>query len=145
MIMADSKERVIHVNIDKHANADKGATTLSYKLVDGGRGIYLEVAPELTAKYLIETAEHWLDSKETLKKVQYIVSDYSRVKKSSLTTREIQVLAGKYEEASKINPNVIGAYVGTSDFVFGLIRMWEGYVGGIPPTTKTPLEMLFRC
>ena len=90
------------------------------------------VEPELTAKYLIETAEHWLDSKETLKKVQYIVSDYSRVKKSSLTTREIQVLAGKYEEASKINPNVIGAYVGTSDFVFGLIRMWEGYVGGIP-------------
>ena len=131
MTVAGSKEKVIHVYIDEHENTDKGFTQLSYKFVDSGRGIYLEIEPELTAKYLIETAERWLESKETLKKIQYIVSDYSRVKKSSLTTREIQVLAGKYQEASKINPTVIGAYVGTSDFVFGLIRMWQGYLGGI--------------
>ena len=109
---------------------------MSFRFVDEGRGIYFEIDEELTAAYLIEAADTWFESKESFKKVRYIFSDYSRARKSSLTIREIQLLAGKYEAAASVNPNVFAAYIGASDFVFGLIRMWEGYVGGIPWETQ---------
>ena len=109
---------------------------MSFKYVDDGRGIYFEIEEELTAVHLIEAADVWFESKESLKKVKYIISDYSNAKKSSLTIREIQLLAGKYEAAASINPNIYAAYIAASDFVFGLIRMWEGYIGGIPWETQ---------
>lgn len=66
-----------------------------------------------------------------IKKCKVLLSDYSDVTETALDDVNVELLAATYKKASSFNPDVVSVAIMPGDLLYGLGRMWEGYVHGI--------------
>lgn len=64
---------------------------------------------------------------ETIRGLRYQISDYTEVSEIRLDAEEIRELARQDAQASRSNPDMLIAVVGSDDLMFGVLRMWNAY------------------
>lgn len=64
---------------------------------------------------------------ESIRALRYQICDYTEVDAIQLSAPEVRELARQDSEAARVHPRMPIAVVGSTDLLFGLLRMWEAY------------------
>ncbi len=95
--------------------------------LDDGLGIEIIASGVVRGEDIIE-AHKEIYNEKNLKSQKYQIIDRSDCKEYIVSNDEVRRIAEIDKEAVKSNPNIIIAIVASTDFQFGISRMWQAYV-----------------
>ena len=85
---------------------------IEIKECDGGMGNIIESRGMVTDQELIDSLEkHLTQDREKFKKYKYILLDHTALTKMEITNETVEVIAGLWADASRVNPETIVAMV----------------------------------
>lgn len=62
-----------------------------------------------------------------IKKIRYVISDYSKTENFSHTTEDVKKMAASARNLFELNPKMVMAFVMPNDLFFGTARVWRAY------------------
>ena len=92
--------------------------------IDGGRGIELLFSGKVVLSDFLGAYKE-LYNEQNLYRQKYQSGEFTDVDAIDLSFEDIRLIAQLDIDASKKNPNIVIANVGSSDLEFGLSRMWQ--------------------
>lgn len=111
---------------------------LTIQDLDGGLGVGIVGEGVLTDGEFTEVLEgHLTQPEEIFKRHRYTIADWSGVTEIEVASESVVRIAVLSRQAARKNPHIVVASVAGTDLSFGLTRMWEAQLGGIPWKTKT--------
>ena len=112
---------------------------MSYELffIDDEFGTVTEYHGVLTDELLIKCTKERYSSVGRIKRLQYILNDYSKCSKIDINSDTVKYVATLAIDVSKLNKNIVIAGVMPTDLEFGLGRMWQAYADETEWVSKT--------
>jgi len=101
--------------------------TIEINYLDGGIGIEIIAVGIVTGAEIIE-AHKIIYNETNLKKQRYQIIDRTNCKEYSVSSDEVQKIAGLDNIASATNPNIIIAVISPTKLQYGMTRMWQLYL-----------------
>lgn len=101
---------------------------LTIELLEDGEGIQVSATGDVNGRQIIEANEEIFAS-NPLSGRRYQIIDYTGAESYDVSTSEIQTLAKQDLAAWDRKPDMIIAIVSEDDLVYGISRMWEGFIG----------------
>lgn len=98
---------------------------ITVQWADGGRGCILVGEGALTGPEVISGVEKRFADDEVTRNYLYSLSDYTRVTRSQMTSREVQQVAQIDMRMVPLLPDLVLAIVAPEDLMFGLSRMFK--------------------
>lgn len=97
------------------------------KLEDGG--VFIDYQGIVTSKENQEAHQKIVGkNQDRLKKIPYVISDFSKAKNISHTSGEIRQVATMSRQKLKLNPQLLLAIIVPSTLFYGLGRMWQVFL-----------------
>jgi hypothetical protein len=107
-----------------------------FELVDGGRGVIATAQGELDdAGYLAAVRDN-LTLAHDLPQFCYCLADFCGASRVEVSPRAIQAAAELTRKAALGREPFLFAQVGDRDLVYGLVRMFQSYLGELPGETR---------
>jgi hypothetical protein len=98
------------------------------KLEDGG---YLVTGSgAVTGEEIADANDRMYTSPEAIEEIKYQLCDMSGVHDGDVSTDAVRRIVAQDEMAAKHNPGMVMALVANDELVYGLMRMWEGFMSG---------------
>jgi hypothetical protein len=97
------------------------------KLEDGG--VFIDYQGIVTSRENQEAHKKIVgQNPDQLKKIPYVISDFSKARNISHTSGEIREVATMSRQKLKLNPNLLLAIIVPSTLFYGLGRMWQVFL-----------------
>ena len=90
-----------------------------------GAGAILLGKETVTGSDLLQADDILYESEEKIKKMRFILSDYTRVTATTLDRVELTLSIQKDKAAAIINPHIVIAVVTGTEITYGVSRMWQ--------------------
>jgi hypothetical protein len=101
---------------------------IEIKFVGAGLGVEFIAKDLVTGAEIIEANKRVYRHK-TLSKLRYQLIDRTNCTEYQVSNEEIEKIAAQDTEAAMNNPDIIEAFVATTDLQYGITRMYQALVG----------------
>ena len=95
------------------------------KFLDNRVGVLVVAKGVVTGEELINTVSGTTRSDEELKKIKYILIDFTQIESVKISSMEVKIIAENNIKTSKIAPHRVVAFAAEKDIIFGFSRMWQ--------------------
>jgi hypothetical protein len=102
---------------------------IEIRYLDNGTGVLHIGTGRMTGKDILEAKLATFESGEKTRRYHYGLIDYAQVDDLEVSRYELEMVAARDKRAAILAPSVFVAIVAIEDFVFGLARMWQAFMG----------------
>lgn len=102
---------------------------IKIKFLDNGTGVLHIGTGRITGKDILEAKSATFESEERIRRYHYGLIDYALVDDFEVSGYELELVAARDKRAAMLAPSAFVAIVAIKDFVFGLARMWQAFMG----------------
>lgn len=106
--------------------------SIEINYMDNGMGIVLIGKGTVAGREIMDAKRRIFSTEEKMKKYRYGLIDFSGVDDLKAYGAEVDGLVQLDRDAAEIIPEAVVAIAAEKDIAFGLSRMWQAYMGGIP-------------
>lgn len=118
------RDKIILV-IHREVRFQGGSMPIDVTYSNHGAGVILVGRETVTGPDLLQADDVMYESEEKIKKMRFILSDYTRVTATTLEQAELTLSIQKDKAAARINPDIVIAVVTGKEITYGVSRMWQ--------------------
>ena len=97
------------------------------KYIASEDGMIQTFSEEVDGAELIQAYKDRFSNDNTLKKLRYIISDFTSVTNTNVTAEDIRSISRIANEASKTNNTLFLVGIQPTELMRGMARMWQAY------------------
>ena len=99
--------------------------TIQYE--NNKEGIIVTAKGIVNGREFVEKLGEYFQDDEIIQNYRYGLNDFTQVEKFNISPNQIFSLAKIHIKASKVNQNIIVGFAINKPFIYGMVRIWQGY------------------